>query len=460
MPALKDNRTQFLNTVLQQIKYRKIHPEISAELNSHIDELIEQYVSSGMDQDKAEEKAIRQMGDPVIIGAKLHKQHKPKTDWFLISLTALLLCFSAFSLMAGESSIFANRKINFLIYLPAGIAALIACYFLDYSKVQKWSLALYAAAAVLVWGTILFCPSINGRPYLTVGSLSFNPSIVATPLFLISFAGLIIRYQGQGWSAIIKLAVFCLFSVLTMMEYPSLSSALILVICYAVVWTIAIVKGNFQGSRTPYLLALYGAGLVVCLFLLVQLQPLESSRFTAFLDHGASDPTGYGWINYTLHQVLSSARFIGNSAVLPETVLPESQTDFVFANIVSHGGWLMGILLVLIVAAVIVRMFFLTRKVRHLYGYYLALSACILLSVQFIANILMNLNLIPLFAISMPFISYGGSGFVVSMALMGIVLSVWRYHLIIKPPVVPAANSPSGKWIFFQDGKLVIDFKK
>ena len=115
--------------------------------------------------------------------------------------------------------------------------------------------------------------------------------------------------------------------------------------------------------------------------------------------------------------------------------------------------------MILLIGIFIVRMFMTTSKIKNCYGFYLSMSACTILSAQFLINILMNFNLFPLMSFNMPFVSYGGTGYVVNMALVGIILSVWRRNNLIsyKEEVL---DIPSQKGIVsFSDGRLIIDLK-
>lgn len=86
-------------------------------------------------------------------------------------------------------------------------------------------------------------------------------------------------------------------------------------------------------------------------------------------------------------------------------------------------------------------------------------TACIIISAQFLISILINFNLFPLMGINMPFVSYSGTGYVINMALIGIVLSVWRRNNLISNKD-NGLTIPSGKDIIsYQDGKLIIDLK-
>ena len=138
--------------------------------------------------------------------------------------------------------------------------------------------------------------------------------------------------------------------------------------------------------------------------------------------------------------------------------MPSITTNYVLINVIATLGWVVGIVLVLVIAVFIGRMFVTTKKIKNDYGFYLSLGACTILSVQFIISVLMNFNLFPLMGVSLPFISYGGTGYIASMALVGIILSIWRRNNLVGASPKTSARSTS-KFIKFEDGKLIINFK-
>ena len=90
---------KFLNIVCQEIKYEPAKDGIAEELKLHIQEIKEDYMNNGMQEQEAEEKAVSQMGVAKDIGKSLNKIHRPKLDWKLLILIVLLMGFGIFFLL-------------------------------------------------------------------------------------------------------------------------------------------------------------------------------------------------------------------------------------------------------------------------------------------------------------------------------------------------------------------------
>ena len=107
---------EYLENVCNEIKYKPIRNEISKELENHIEEAKEEYISKGENEEKAIEKAITDMGDAEIIGKRLNKIHKPKLDYKLIILVLILLCFTFLvSIIKTKAYLFSVGEIPFFI---------------------------------------------------------------------------------------------------------------------------------------------------------------------------------------------------------------------------------------------------------------------------------------------------------------------------------------------------------
>ncbi|PID84528.1 hypothetical protein CSB09_00475 [Candidatus Gracilibacteria bacterium] len=112
--------------------------------------------------------------------------------------------------------------------------------------------------------------------------------------------------------------------------------------------------------------------------------------------------------------------------------LPEVQGDFIFSVIVEELGFVGAFFLIFIYLAIVYRGFYIARSVKDLFGKYLAFSITLWIIVQTSINIGVNLNIIPLTGVTLPFVSYGGSSLISLSIAIGILLSISR-HSEYKP---------------------------
>ena len=116
----------------------------------------------------------------------------------------------------------------------------------------------------------------------------------------------------------------------------------------------------------------------------------------------------------------------GNS-IQKHFYLPEPQTDFIFSIISEEFGFL-GILIVAsLFLTIIITGFNIAYKCEDPFGKYLAFGIMFCFAFQTIMNLMVVVGLIPVTGVTLPFLSYGGSSLLVSMASIGIVLNISRH---------------------------------
>ncbi|MDR1687634.1 MAG: FtsW/RodA/SpoVE family cell cycle protein [Clostridiales bacterium] len=432
---MREKVNQFLNSVCSHIKYKSAHEEIRAELEIHIDEMKEKFTDDAGSEEAALDMAINAMGDCGEIGKRLNKQHKPQTEWSIVALTAAIALMGVLVMYVSRG--FENPQLNFESYLfssALGIAVLLAMYFFDYTKLKKYTWHIYLITLCFLIIFQIFGYRMNGaRRFLLLGGLGFSMYFVIV-LFIISYAGFIEKARGKGTPAMLKLSLLALVPIcLIAFDWLSLA-AVLAVVCVALIIT-AVAKNHFGGGRKRQA-AILAAGIALSSFVSLGFvftpqYAYRVERLSVFLSRGKSDPMGHGyqvvmadrWLNASEVIGTAQARINGYDA---SQTLPDLATDFALVNVFVTLGRAAGIILIIIIAAYIIRMFFVAGKVKNNYGFYLSLSACTVLAVQFVTGIMMNFNLLPFASSYFPFISFGGVGYVSCMAFVGIILSVWR----------------------------------
>lgn len=107
--------------------------------------------------------------------------------------------------------------------------------------------------------------------------------------------------------------------------------------------------------------------------------------------------------------------------------LPEVQGDFIFSVFVEELWFLWASILIIIYLSIIYRWYQISRSVKDPFGKYLAFWITTLILIQVFVNIWVNLNVIPLTGVTLPFVSYGGSSLIALMSGIGILLNISRY---------------------------------
>jgi cell division protein FtsW len=175
-------------------------------------------------------------------------------------------------------------------------------------------------------------------------------------------------------------------------------------------------------------LALLSIPALVAVAVLVWLEPYRMGRFLCFLDPG-QDPGG------ACYQVVQSSRTFGSGGVFGRGMgnsvqktgyLPEAHTDFIFSVIGEELGLIGAVAVLLCFAALAYRGFRIAHRHPDMFGQLLAAGITFALISQALINAGVVLGLLPTKGLVLPFFSYGGSSMIMSLACIGILMSLSR----------------------------------
>lgn len=153
--------SHFLEEVTEQISYQPLRPSIRQELESHIQDRIEEYESQGFSPADAEHQALCGMGDAITIGTELNEAHKIQKSPRLTFITALLLLagfvFSCFLRWAPE-----QMSNGFLYYIPGGILLIFTVlkgypFLIRHRKILALFIYLLYMAQIVIFVLSHFC---------------------------------------------------------------------------------------------------------------------------------------------------------------------------------------------------------------------------------------------------------------------------------------------------------------
>jgi len=153
------------------------------------------------------------------------------------------------------------------------------------------------------------------------------------------------------------------------------------------------------------------------------LQDYQQQRILTFLDP-QKDPLGSGYNVRQAVIAIGGGQFWGQGLGLGSQsqlkFIPESQSDFIFAVIAEELGFVGVFFVFAFFAIIFLRLVIGAQKAPDDFGQFLLLGIAIIFFIHVVVNIGMNLGLLPVTGIPLPFLSYGGSFLLVSLALIGV----------------------------------------
>ena len=356
---------------------------------------------------------------------------KQKLDKWLISSVIIITLFGIIMIYSA-SCIWAEYKFNdaFKFVKAQGLFFIIGLglmFFLSNFNHQifkkKANVLLLGCFILLV---LVLIPGIgtvrNGsRSWFGIGSLGIQPSEFAK-IGLIIFVSKYLANNQKLMFNIKKgvlpiLLVIMIFFVLIMLE-PDFGTAMVIVLTLTILIFISGVKVDFFVK-----IGLLGlCGIVV----LIIIAPYRMARIVSFLNPW-SDPLGSGF------QIIQSLYAIGPGGLLGQGFmksrqkhfyLPEPQTDFIFSIISEEFGFLGVLIVTSLFFFIFYRSIRIAMNQSDLFSKYLAFGLSFGLIIQAILNLMVVVGIIPVTGVTLPFLSYGGSSLLVSLASIGIILNI------------------------------------
>lgn len=314
--SVLDKITQFCETVQGEIRWKKAHPKIMREIETHLHEQKESYQRNGNSLEESTEKAILQMGDPVEMGRSLDETHRPKAQVGLLVASSLILCLTAVvrSLFLAQEITSSVPPTIPLHTLPVAISLLFAGYFMDFSLLGRKPLLSMAA----IYGFGVFQKNTSHIGYSGALSIDYyggelTPSYVGF-LFAFCFSLLIYSMRGKqaGGLILTYMALFPLSAVL--LRIPSATAWIQFLVVSVLVFVYAQFRNWFGLKKTSYCVALLAQGVLgifVCQRILNFFRAMEY-RIGIFVTP-ENDPYFLGVTYQHIRDVFSNLTLFGSS---------------------------------------------------------------------------------------------------------------------------------------------------
>ena len=454
-------REEYLYTLTEQIRCKMARGTIEQEINDHIEDQKEEFLSEGMSQTEAEEAAVREMGDPVEVGLEMDRIHRPTMAWGMIalivglSLAGYLLRSVMYQTVLGieqsagktEDLFWVGTSLSWHtpLELPAlllGLVLMIGICYMDYTRIAVYAKPILIAYQVLLLvGLQVAGAQVNGStryiimPFGNIGLNLIDLLWLTIPLF----AAVLYSYRGQGYRGILKAIPWMIIpSYFLIIRSQSLIAAMILEVVYCVVLAAAVYKGWFQVCKKA---VLTGIGVVVVLIPVLLAGGIwcfgmayQKERISAILSIGdyAADFPG---VNVIREMISGSSAFHGNPQ-FKELLKYVDGSVHLLASVVAAYGILAGILLVLCLVILIFRFAKISLNQKNQLGMVMGTGCTALFLIQTVVFILENLGGVGEMGIYCPFFTTGRSGMLTSYILLGLLLSICRYQKTAPEPVI------------------------
>lgn len=348
-------------------------------------------------------------------------------DWILLTT---MLCLVALGLVAIYGIGISLEPADFFIFQKQFVAVVIGTILavglvlFDYRYLRSYGFLLYLAGALMLALVLLVGHTVNEtQGWFRFGALSFQPVELAK-IFLVAYLAALYTRPGKGrlsWRLWLVGTAATLGYVLLVLRQPDFGSAMVLL----GVWLLVSLFARLPRWALP---ALAGSFLVIgSLVWTLGLQPFQQQRVLSFL-HPESDIRGAGYNAAQAQIAIGSGeifgRGLGEGSQARLRFLPAAATDFIFA-VLGEGLGLAGVLVILCLYAVILlRYMRLASEAEDDFAGLLLIGLASIFFIHAIVNMGMNLGLMPITGIPLPFLSAAASSLVMACVSVGIAQSV------------------------------------
>lgn len=344
-----------------------------------------------------------------------------------LTVLGLVMVLSASSVQAyqeyGSSFLFFLRQ---LVYAVAGGGALVLTARMRYGAWRRLCVPLLAASTALL--LLVLLPGVGtvaggSARWIQLGPVTVQPSEPAK-LAVIAFAAALLarrwRYIGDLRQLCLPLApVVGLVCGLILLQ-PDMGTAVIVIATVFVLLFVA-------GARLKHLLV-GGLGLSTLGLGLMYVEGYRWARLLSFLNPWA-DPQGSGYQTIQSLIALTSGGPFGmglGASRQKWSYVPNAHTDFIFAIIVEELGLIGGLAVLVLFGLLLYGGIRIALRAPDAFGRLLAAGIIGWFGVQAVTNLGAVTGLLPITGVPLPFVSFGGSALIVSLAGVGVLVSVER----------------------------------
>lgn len=342
----------------------------------------------------------------------------------LLTSVGLVWVYSASGLKTATATAFLARQATGGLI---GILFMLVLSQVDLSRLRENPriLQVVYGFCLLLLLAVYFFPAVNNaHRWIRLGGQQFQPSELFKPLAILISAWWMVKHReawGRRQEAIPKLLTLLGILMIPLgmiIKEPDFGTTfLILSVVMLVV---------FLGGAPRWIFAVALPALLAVGTAFIVTSPYRMQRVTTFMNPEA-DPLGKG------HQPMQSLIAVGNGGLTGVGVgnsmqklfyLPEAHTDFIYAVIAEEAGLLGTVAVLVLFLALLWRGYRIAHRVRDNFLRLCAMGFTLQLVLQALMNMSVVLSIVPNKGIPLPFISYGGTSLIASLATVGLLLAI------------------------------------
>lgn len=340
-------------------------------------------------------------------------------DWNLVIPVVILCIFGLVTLFSISTGYFFSQ----LIFILFSLAVFVVVTNFDIQFSRNYALAIYIVSfIILLFVLFLGIESRGAVRWVEILGVRIQFSEILKPFLIVAFAAYLSHTDRSSFKSFFITGILIFALSFLIIVQPDLGSGLI----YLGVSFMTLVIVGFP-------LLWFGIGIVAA----AALSPLlwhflhdyQRRRIITFVNP-SHDPLGISYNAIQSVIAVGSGGFfgkgLGEGTQSTLLFLPERHTDFIFATLSENFGFIGMAVIFVCFGALLCRMYIIYSHTEDIFTKLICLCAFLLLLIQFFINAGMNMGIVPIVGVTLPFVSYGGSSMLSNFILLGIVSSISR----------------------------------
>lgn len=338
-------------------------------------------------------------------------------DWWLLGPVLLLITIGLVTLFSLNPLFFRGQ----IFYVIISLAVFLFCANMDYLFLKSFITPLYILSlTLLIIVFIIGFESHGAVRWVDVFGISLQFSELCKPLLSLSLVGFLSQHEDRSLRSFLLAGALLIPIMLLILLQPDLGNALI----YGGVGFLILL---LYGFPYKWFIAAMAPIVLSIPFLWERLHDYQRKRLLTFLNP-SSDPTGASYNVIQAIIAVGSGGFIGRGLSSGTQsglrFLPERQTDFIFASLSEALGFVGSFLVIVTFIFLAVRLYMIFRQTDEIFGKLFVACAFFFLLIHFFINIGMNVGIVPVVGVTLPFLSFGGSSMLTNFIFLGIVTAI------------------------------------
>lgn len=351
-----------------------------------------------------------------------------EVDWILFgAIIPIILAglFTMNSFSSGNNDFFSKQ----LVWLSLSVPLFFIFSFIDFKFLRRTSVIVWLFIVAVGLLSLLFIVGSvyqGSQSWFNLGAFSFQPAELVKLILIIILAKYFSRrhIEIKNIRHIIVSGVYTAIFFFLILAQGDFGSALIV----AAIWFGMVLV---SGISKKHLLLVFAIGaLSFGVLWTMVLQPYQKARIVSFL-HPLQDIRGAGYNAYQSTITVGSGQLMGKGLGFGSQsrlqFLPEYQTDFIFAAFAEEWGFIGVLFIFLFYGIVVWRILDNALHGATNFEILFGIGLVIMLMAHFIIHVGMNIGLLPVTGITIPFMSYGGTHLIVGFTGLGILMGMRRY---------------------------------